>query len=366
MSWYEADKRSGRIPHVLDERFGWIPRGHLARYEQGLRLWKDDWISKDKEALIRRDFRNAWEIESEHFLVKTNVGLEEGVRLSRQLEIYYAWLHQNLAAFFDTRRELEARFRQASPRGRQNNRSKSPMQIHYYATRGEYLRRISGKVPLGIETNGLYWQPESTCFFFRNDHGLDTLFHESTHQILDLPTRRSRKKAASVLARRQPRRQRKPVQEWILGGQSGFWLIEGLACYFESFEVQDGTISVGRPDHIRIVAAQTRLLRDNFYVPLETFCRLGKSDFQNHPNVKQLYSQASGVAHFLMHYDDGRYRDNLVRLLSALYQPDAKNPQRQPTLSDITGVPFLTLDQQYREHMEQLAQQALDIAQKNP
>ena len=147
------------------------------------------------------------------------------------------------------------------------------------------------------------------------------------------------------------RRQR--PQEWILGGDSEFWLIEGLACYFESFRVEDGAITVGRPDHIRIVAARTRLLRDNFYMPLETFCRLGKDDFQHHANVKQLYSQASGVAHFLMHYDDGRYRDDLVRLLTSMYRPDARNLQRRPNLSTITGVPFATLDQQYREHMSQ-------------
>jgi hypothetical protein len=347
VSPYEAKKRGGRIPHILHERFGWIPREHEARYDQGMRLWKGKWIAAQKETLIRSDFRNAWEIESEHFLVKTNVGLEAGVVLSGQLEIYYEWLHQKFAAFFDTPRELESRFRIASIRGRM--RTESPMKVLYFATREEYLRKIRGKVPPEIETNGLYWQSDSTCYFFKNDHGLDTLFHEATHQIFDIPTRRARKTAATQLARLRRRR----PQEWILGGDSEFWLIEGLACYFESFSVEDGAIVVGRPDHIRIVAARTRLLRDNFYMPLETFCRLGKDEFQHHANVKQLYSQASGVAHFLMHYDDGRYRDDLIRLLTSMYQPDARNLQRLPNLSTITEVPFATLDQQYRDHMAQ-------------
>jgi len=347
VSPYEAKQRGGRVPHILHERFGWIPRDHETRYEQGMRPWKGTWITVQKEALIRSDFRNAWEIESEHFLVKTNVGLEEGVLISRQLEIYYGWLHHNFAAFFDTPRELESRFRRASVRGRMH--TESPMKVLYFATREEYLHRIRGKVPPEIDTNGLYWQPDSTCYFFKNDHGLDTMFHEATHQIFDLPTRRARKTAATQLARL--RRQR--PQKWILGGDSEFWLIEGLACYFESFRVEDGAITVGRTDHIRIVAARTRLLRDNFYMPLEMFCRLGKDDFQHHANVKQLYSQASGVAHFLMHYDDGRYRDDLVRLLTSIYRPDARNLQRRPNLSTITGVPFATLDQQYRAHMSQ-------------
>lgn len=355
VSAYEAGRRGGSKPHLLHEQFGWIPRAHLARYEEGLRLWKGSWISAEKERETRRDFRNAWEIESEHFMVKTNVGLEEGVLLSRRLEVFNEWLRQNFAAFFETPQELRARFEKAHVRRRGRKRRTSAMEVHYFATREEYQRKTSRMVPPGIETNGLYWQPHQRCYFFRNEQraGLDTLFHEATHQILDIPTQQARRTAARSAALKLRRR----PQDWVLGGKSGFWLIEGLACYFESFEVNDGVVSVGRPDHIRFVAAQHRLLRDNFYIPLEMFCRLGKDEFQQHPNVRQLYSQASGLAHFLMHYDDGRYRDDLVRLLSALYRPDPRNPLEQPNLSEITGVSFVELDRQYREHMEELALQ---------
>lgn len=354
VSVYEAEKRGGRKPHVRHELYGWIPRADVERYEQGLRPWRGEWISQEKEAEIRRDFRYAWEIESEHFLVRTNVSLEEGVLLSRRLETYYSWLRQNFAAFFETPKELRDRFEQAYVR-RRRRRTKPQMEVVYYATREEYQKRVRGKVPPEIETNGLYWQQDSTCYFFKNEQrpGFDTLFHEATHQILDIPTRQTRHTAARALARKTGR----PVQRWDLGGRSGFWLIEGLACYFESFNVTEGAISVGSPDHIRVVAARQRLLRDGFYVPLGTFCRMGKDQFQHHPNVKQLYSQASGVAHFLMHYDDGRYRDDLVRLLFALYQPNVQDPLSQPNLSDITGVPFENLDQQYRDHMDEIARQ---------
>ena len=359
VSAYEASRRGGRVPHILHEEYGWIPRAHETRYDEGMRLWKGSWISEEKEAETRRDFRNAWEVESEHFLVRTNTGLEEGVVLSRQLEVFNEWLRQNFAAFFETPKELRDRFEQAQSRRRRRSASRKPMEVCYFATREEYQQRIRSRVPAGIETNGLYWQPDRTCYFFRNEqrHGLDTLFHEATHQILDIPTRPARGAAARALARRQ----RTQPKEWVLGGRSGFWLIEGLACYFESFQVKDGVVSVGRPDHIRFVAAQQRLLRDNFYIPLESFCRLGKDEFQHHPNVRQLYSQASGVAHFLMHYDDGLYRDDLVRLLAARYQPDVASLQAEPNLSGITGVSFAELDQQYREHMEDLAQQVIQL-----
>ncbi|MCH2203560.1 MAG: hypothetical protein MK102_16455 [Fuerstiella sp.] len=356
VSVWEAKMRGGRSPHIPDKRFGWIPRDHLKRYEDGMRPWKGSWHSKQKDELIRRDFSNAWEIESEHFHVRTNVSLEEGVLLSQRLEAFHEWLRQNFAAFFDTPADLRSRFANAHIRRRRRSRSGKPMEVWYYATEDEYRRMVHNKIPPEIQTNGLYWQPDSRCYFFKNtEHDrLDTLFHEATHQILDIPTRKARLTAARSLASKTGRQR----QEWILGGRSGFWLIEGLACYFESFEVDDdGTVSVGRPDHIRIFAAQRRLLRDNFYVPLETFCRLGKDQFQQHRNVPQLYSQASGVAHFLMHYEDGRYRDDLVRLLDELYRPDARNPLKQANLSEITDVPFTNLDQLYRDHLNNLAQQ---------
>ena len=75
----------------------------------------------------------------------------------------------------------------------------------------------------------------------------------------------------------------------------------------EFFEINDGVVSVGRRDYIRVVAAQQRLLRDNCFVPLQVLSSLGKDVFQDHANRPQLYSQGSGVAHFLLHYDNGAF-----------------------------------------------------------
>lgn len=353
VSPFEAKMKSGSNPRVFDPRFGWIPMAHVARYEEGQRPWqRTKWISAEKEAELRRDFRNAWEIPSENFLIRTNVGLEEGVQLSIKLEIFNDWLQNNFAAFFDTPKALQERFENAQVR-RRGESDRKPMEVHFYATRDEYQKKMRGKVPPHIETNGLYWEPEHTCYFFLNPEAEDssTLFHEATHQILDIHTSDARRIAATVRARMNRTR----MVPWVLCERSNFWMIEGLACYFESFRIQDGVASVGSPDYVRFVAAQHRLLVDNFYIPLEMFCSLGKDDFQRHPNIAQLYSQASGVAHFLLHYDNGRYQDDFVELLSAAYRPDPRRMREEPSLEKITGVSFTTLDQQYREHMGNIA-----------
>lgn len=354
VSLFEKQMRSGVRAQVDHPVFGWIPVASVVRYEEGLRPWKGAWISEEKESEQRRDFRNAWEIPSEHFLVRTNVSLEAGVKLSRNLEIFYGWMQRNLAAFFDTPQALQDRFEKA---GRRSSSSREkPMQVHYYATREEYQKRVEGKVPPNLETNGLYWEPDRTSYFFvnRDPTDLSTLFHEATHQILDVHSIDARRAAAREKALRE--RQRNP-SPWVLCEKSNFWIIEGLACYFESFEIVDGRVSVGRPDYVRFERARQRMLDPSFqfYLPAQPFFALGKDEFQGHPQVSPLYSQASGFAHFLMEYEDGLYRDDLIALLTAIYQPDPKKIFEEPSLTKIAGVPYEEFDHQYRTHMQNLS-----------
>ena len=356
VSVFEKQMRSGRTPMVQHPQFGWIPTANVARYEQGLRPWKGDWISAEREAEFRRDFRNSWEIESEHFLVKTNVSLEAGLELSRQLETFHGWLQQNFAAFFDTPQSLQERFEKAV-RTSSARRSK-PLEVHYFASREEYQKRVQGKVPPGLETNGLYWQPDRTCYFYLKQTGQDftTLFHEATHQILDVHTSDARR----VAARMRGLQRRQQPQEWVLCERANFWLIEGIDCYFESFVVDsEGNVSLGDPECVRFDTARQRMLDPAylFYMPAKEFFALGKDEFQTHPQISPLYTQSSGFAHFLMHYQDGLYRDDLIQLLAAVYRPDAERPESDPDFSQIAEVGWMELDRQYREHMQNLDDQ---------
>jgi hypothetical protein len=241
------------------------------------------------------------------------------------------------------------------------------MAVHYFATREEYQQRVEGKVPPNLETNGLYWEPDRTSYFFLNRTGKDlsTLFHEATHQILDVHTIESRRLAARARALKTGKRNTAP---WVLCENSNFWIIEGLACYFESFEVNDGHVSVGRPDYVRFDTARQRMLDPafHFYLPAKQFFGLGKDQFQAHPQVSPLYTQASGFTHFLMEYEDGLYRDDLIALLSAIYRPVPAKILEEPSLTKIAGVSFDDFDHQYRTHMQNLADQIEAVQVKTP
>lgn len=353
---FEKQKRSGSRPQIYHSEYGWIPESSLDRYNEGLRPWKNDWISKEKEAEQRRNFRNAWEIPSENFLVRTNVSLEAGVRLSQRLEIFNDWLQKNFAAFFETPKTLQDRFENASSRS--SSRKQNQMKVHYYKTREEYQRSVEGKVPPNIETNGLYWEEDATSYFFENPEKSDysTLYHEATHQILELATRDARKVAAKA---RSLKLKQRGITPWRLCENSNFWILEGIACYFESFDVENGTVSVGRPDFQRIDIARQRIVdpMHSYYLPGQQLAALGQEQFKLHPQIAQLYTQGAGFAHFLMHFEDGLYRDDLITLLSEIYRPDPDAVLEEPSLPRISGVSFENLDRQYFTYMQNLIPQ---------
>ena len=362
VSPFAAQMMSPPKRHVWDDRFGWVLKSQLPRYEDGFRPWKRKWISVDREAEIRRDFDNAWEIRTDHFLVKTNHSQQRGVEVAKRLEEFHAFFTRTFASFFETPQELEKRFADATTRRRTVT---EPLEVHYYATRDEYNQRLVKRIPLIGITNGLYYETDQTCFFYHDpdvvsDH---TLFHEATHQIMDAHTRKQRALAARVKARKDRTR----VTPWVIAEHNNFWIIEGFACYIESFRQKNGRATLGDPNYKRFVLAQRRVAalsdpspnvvrKDGYYIPLPRFSGMGMAEFQNDPNIQKNYTQASGMAHFLMHYNDGAYRDALIEFLSQLYRPNVKNPNSAPSIAKLIGISYEELDEQYRQYMNNWTQ----------
>jgi hypothetical protein len=323
--------RQVRERKVWNEKFGWLPESHVERYEKGQRYYRGRWISAEQEAELRRDFKNGWEIRTEHYLVKTNHSLERGVELAAALEDYYQFFFQTFASFFNTPQQMQQLFS-----GRTTSRRQTvsrPHRVHYFRTRDEYNQTLVRKIPQIAITNGLYYTTDRTAYFFHNAEADNesTLFHEATHQLFYESQLRDRR----------------------IAEDADFWIIEGIACYMESFRRDNGEYSVGDPKYARFQAARYRRLVDNYYVPLAKFARMSMVAFQTDPNISKNYSQASGLAHFFMHFEDGRYRDQLIQHLSQLYNANLKLVHVQP-LSELTGVPFEELDRQYLEYIKQM------------
>ena len=331
-----------RRGNVWHERFGWLPKIHVEKYESGQRNFRGRWMSAEDEATLRHDFKNAWEIETDHFLIRTNHSLERGVEVGVLLEKFHRFFRREFAAVFDTPQQMQKLFEGGSG----SRRSQRRHEVHYYQSRSEFVLRLRDKQP-GIErSNGLYMPRDRTTYaFFSADLAAneETLLHEVTHQLLSESQLR--------------------VPE--VGREANFWLIEGIACYLESFEVDErGRVRVGDPRHIRIRNARDRLLAMNFFVPLRKFTELGMWAYQHPPNGDTLsgyYSQGSGLTHFFLHYEEGIYRDAFIEHLAQIYSPIARIRANPDSLSKLTGVSIDELDRQYRSYLTEM-QSALDLA----
>lgn len=319
-----------RRRNIWHPTFGWINKAYVENYAKGMRRYKGRWISAEKEAAIRSDFRNAWQIETEHFLIKTNHSLERGVEIAASLEEFHHYFFRTFAAFFNTPQQMKALF----VNGIRPKSARDKYEVHYYRTRDEYNQKLVSKIPMIAQTNGLYYMGTRTSYFYHNPADtLGTMYHEATHQFLYENSASNR----------------------LIAEDSDFWIVEGIACYMESFQKNGDKISVGSARHPRIIGAQGTLLRDRFYIPLANFSAMGRKAFQGQGNLIQVYSQVGGLAHFFMHYENGKYRDALITHLAKLYEP-TRGTVLVPSLAELTDTPFATLDQQYATYIQQLNQ----------
>jgi len=334
MTPFERDQlRAGKVEHP---DFGWIPASHVDRYEAGERYFRGSWITAAKEAEIRRDFHHAWNIRTEHFNIRTNVSLEQGVMLGRKLEIFHDYFKQTFTLFYNSPAQLRRLFDQNA--GAARNRTQL-YEVHFFREKKEYVDALISRIPQIAMTNGLYQLTDRVSYFyFDPEANLDaTLFHEATHQLMYESHLRARD----------------------VGSKAHFWIIEGIACYMESFRVeeQQGELiyDVGDPRFVRFYWARHRVLEEDYYSPLSTFARLGMVPFQtgSQQELQRRYSQASGLSHFFMHYDNGKYRNALMLHMAQLYHSDPRVQQSAQGLDVLTGIPYPTLDRQYREYLQE-------------
>jgi hypothetical protein len=274
------------------------------------------------------DIKNGWQVRTDHFLVTTNISLAAGAELAARLEQLYQIWRQLFAGFYYTEKDVRGLFA-----GNRNARTQPrPFRVFYYRDRNEYIDALRRRQPRIAETLGIYFDTFREAHFFAADVSVATLYHEAVHQLFQ---------------------ESKPAARQI-GSTANFWVIEGVATYFETLaehhDPEAGLyFTIGEATAGRLPAAYERL-REGFYIPLAELTKLDKDDVQRHPEIAKLYSQSSGLAAFLIDGDEGRYREPLVLYLKAIYagRDDAQS------LAEATGASYDELDAAYRRYVESL------------
>jgi hypothetical protein len=324
-SWHTAfTLAKQKANQVWDDQFGWLPQARVARYQAGERYYRGRWISAEQDARLHAKIDTGWELATEHFSVITNHSLEAAARFGRKLEqLYVAWLQVCGSYALSSLDELSS---ERQPRRRH--------EVMVFRNRAEYLQALRGEVPENVTTSGIYISRRRTAYFYvpespdaaRPAFDDTVLFHEAVHQLFSEASR----------AIDAP------------GEKRNFWLIEGIACYFESLTQRDGYLTVGGTDAERFRAARYRLLNDQFYVPLEELSKMDRLSLQRHARIAQLYSQSAGLTHFLIHSEHGRRRQGLIETLKAVYS----GRDNATALSEAVGQDYSKLDEAYRQFMQ--------------
>ncbi len=312
--------RRGWVDHP---RWGWLPRAHVPRYQQGQRRVRSRWVSRDEARRYHGDPRTPWRVETQHFVVETTTSLEQGVALARRLEkLFHAW-----RVLFAAYAYRPGQLRKAldSPRGLPAPGRK--FRVIYFATEAQYRQALRQHLPPQVRTFGLYLAPLRRSFFFVPEEPDDpTLFHELTHQFCN---------------------ETRPVARQV-GRQANFWIVEGVACYMESLQLRGNLALLGGVDADRLQDARHYLYHDRFYLPLERLCALGMPSLQRHPEITKLYAQSAAWTHLLMHVQGGRYRPALMQYLDQVF----RGRDDPGTLRRLLGRSWQELDAQYRRFMQ--------------
>ena len=311
--------RGGDVWH---EKYGWIPKGQVQRYEQGQRYVNGRWIKAEDDAKLHTSIMAGWRIDTEHYAVLTDHSLEEGVALSRRLERLYTIWQQVYFTYHTSEAELAKLFTATAAQ----RPTRKQHLVMCFRDRNEYSQALSPAQPnIGV-TLGAYFDTTHTVYFFAGDEQDEgTVNHEATHQLFQ-----ETRTVAKDFAKR-----------------ANFWVIEAVACYMESMVEQDGYVTLGGFEEGRMPAARKRLLEDQFYIPLAELTAIGVESLQRDDRLPKIYSQSSGLAMFLMHAGDGKYRDALAAYLEAVYFGKAD----AGTLAKLIGKSYEDLDWEYREFL---------------
>jgi hypothetical protein len=108
------------------------------------------------------------------------------------------------------------------------------------------------------------------------------------------------------------------------GEKSGFWIVEGIAGYFESLRIGKAIATVGGWDSPRLQFARYRVLVHNDMMPIRELRADGRQDAQARQDIARWYAHAIAQTHHLLDSGDTKQRIAIYQLLNQRYATGAK------------------------------------------
>ncbi len=280
------------------------------------------------------------QIDTPHFTILTRASADASKRVAEDLErCYWVWtqmffpLWEAAPQVTTTLSGLSPDVSVASYLTQNSSRItiRRKLRVVLFRDASEYQQTLGRDIP-GIErSTGFYSDENQTTFLY--DAKVDdpaTRRHEMVHQLFREATR-------SALGRKMP------------GEESGFWLIEGIAGYFESLDVGSSLATVGGWDSSRLQFARYRMLVGGDVMPMDELQCDGRVAAQQRQDLARWYAHAIAQTHRCMDGGDNNARRWIYRELAKQYlikdelPPPGLTPPSQQRLDQFLAVDDLHL-----------------------
>ena len=277
--------------------------------------------SRTRQKAIGWEKGTYWEINSPHFKIYSAAGEQAGLALAEELEkTYWVW-RQIFFDYWSNSRQI-TRWLEDDAADKSGSRQ---YQVILFRDKAQYVNDLADVDNIEI-SSGYYSEDQRASFFYwEDDIPIDTWRHEIVHQLL----------------------QENAGSNKSVADRGHAWWVEGIAMYFESMLVMPQCIVLGGFDANRMQYARLRFQREGFFVPMAELDAMSRETLQTHPDIKRLYTQASGVSQFLMTGEAGRYRDSFIQIIKSFY----KDRRFKGSMED-SILPLDQLDRAYQRFLE--------------
>ncbi len=282
--------------------YGWAMAQYPQRYRDGYvyDLDRRKWTTMDEANQYHSRTGHDWVVPTQHIELHGSADLQILADAATKLEALYREIFRVFAGFFSDSRRVDA-LRLALGLG-----DHPPLKIWLYRDHDEYVRR-SGAVEW---SGGVFNSGNGVAYFYGRAN--DTMFHEFTHQVLQVMTGRNGSPA---------------------------WLTEGIATYTMTVRFDLGRAVIpGMPYEANIALNDLLEINSNkaWYRAVEQAMR----QRSNSP-----YQAAGSLCTFCMNGEDGRFRSDFVDFLRDSYRGAARNYK----VWDYLGISQQDFAQQYAQ-----------------
>lgn len=279
-------------------------------YETQLKKEHEESKERTDKIAHHSEWRNAWTLETKHFIFKTNTSEEWLEYYSGLLEAYYSLMDRQIGI----KPTLSYK--------------RKKMKVNIYKSHEEFIE-VSNEAGAGVgmSTLGYFWSYDDTLNFFHNysepEQATWVGLHECTHLLTFL-----------IDQQYQPQ----------------IWLNEAVADYFGSAKVEIDKrgkfkIEPGMLQTDRVLTVQKAIEEGND-TKLEKLFRISRDNFDGFQ-----YAHAWSFVYFLNNYKKGKYAKGFARFFRELYTSFKGIEYQQVAAANTTGVGFKASPAEIRSHL---------------